>query len=54
MSFFDFLLKFLEPWKIGAACCLEDVDDPLKLRLLELNVQDVKIGGPSSPVLDLI
>ena len=54
MTSFDLLLKLLESWKIRTTSDVKDIDNPLKLSLLKLNVKDIKISCSASPVLNLI
>lgn len=54
MASLDLLFELLEARKIRGACSLEHTNNALELRLLELNVENVKVCGPASPVLDLV
>ncbi len=54
MTSFVLLLELFEAGKVRAACDVEDINDPLELSLLKLDVKDVEISSPASPVLDLV
>ena len=54
MTSFNFLLKLLESRKVRASSDVKDIDNPLQLGLLKLDIQDIQVGSSACPVLDLI